>query len=523
MDIGTAKPTAGRAGRGAAPPDRPRRPVATSSRSPSSSAPTTRRSTTIDGRGRRALLVGGTGLYHRAVIDDLDLPGEWPAICAPSSRPRPTRSGAARPPRRARPRAAAARWSRRTAPGRAGARGVRGQRAAVQLVRARARRLPADRRSRRSGCAGRAGARRRGSSSRVHAMMDAGLLDEVAPARRAAGLSRTAAQALGYKELLDHLDGRCSLDEAVELIVTRTRQFAVRQERWFRRDPRVRWIDVDARPGRRAAPDRARRARRDCVMTTLTLTKHHGLGNDFLVAFRPAAARGRPAGARPAGCATGDAASAPTDCWSARPSRRLRRADGAVQRRRQPGRDERQRHPLLRPGARRAPRRPRRRSGSSPTPATGVVDAQGHRRARHDPRQRSTWARSSRSPSPTAGTRSAVIPIGPSPTSASATRTASSASTTSASSISLALGRKVPHVNLEIVEAGPSTSTRSRMRVHERGAGITEACGTGACAAAFAAAPLGTGDAARRETRGAHGRRSCHSDARRPDDPGGSR
>ena len=75
-------------------------------------------------------------------------------------------------------------------------------------------------------------------------MMAAGLLDEVV--RLAAhGLSPTARQALGYKELLDHLDGLVSLDEAVGAIVTRTRRFAIRQERWFRRDPRVRWIDID--------------------------------------------------------------------------------------------------------------------------------------------------------------------------------------------------------------------------------------------------------------------------------------
>ncbi|HMK10964.1 MAG TPA: tRNA (adenosine(37)-N6)-dimethylallyltransferase MiaA, partial [Acidimicrobiales bacterium] len=58
-------------------------------------------------------------------------------------------------------------------------------------------------------------------------------------------LSRTAGQALGYRELLAHLRGDIGLDEAVELAITRTRQFAVRQERWFRRDPRIVWIDVD--------------------------------------------------------------------------------------------------------------------------------------------------------------------------------------------------------------------------------------------------------------------------------------
>jgi len=54
----------------------------------------------------------------------------------------------------------------------------------------------------------------------------------------------------------------------------------------------------------------------------------------------------------------------------------------------------------------------------------------------------------------------------------------------------LELGRKVPGTNLEIIEPGPD-STSITMRVHERGAGITEACGTGACASAWAAATWG--------------------------------
>ena len=49
-----------------------------------------------------------------------------------------------------------------------------------------------------------------------------------------------------------------------------------------------------------------------------------------------------------------------------------------------------------------------------------------------------------------------------------------------------ALGARVPEVNLEVIEAGPEPDAIT-MRVHERGAGVTEACGTGACAAAFAA------------------------------------
>lgn len=52
------------------------------------------------------------------------------------------------------------------------------------------------------------------------------------------------------------------------------------------------------------------------------------------------------------------------------------------------------------------------------------------------------------------------------------------------------LGSQIPHVNLEIVEPGPEPNAIT-MRVHERGAGITQACGTGACAAAFAARSWG--------------------------------
>ena len=58
----------------------------------------------------------------------------------------------------------------------------------------------------------------------------------------------------------------------------------------------------------------------------------------------------------------------------------------------------------------------------------------------------------------------------------------------------LALGEKVPEINLELVEPGPEPHAIT-MRVHERGAGITEACGTGACASAWAASSWGLVDA----------------------------
>jgi tRNA dimethylallyltransferase len=90
-------------------------------------------------------------------------------------------------------------------------------------------------------------------SDRVHRMIDDGLVGEVESLARAP-MSRTARQALGYKELFDHLDGACTLGAAINTIITRTRQFAVRQERWFRRDPRIRWIDIDDDPVATALP-----------------------------------------------------------------------------------------------------------------------------------------------------------------------------------------------------------------------------------------------------------------------------
>lgn len=72
-------------------------------------------------------------------------------------------------------------------------------------------------------------------NTRVDRMMEAGLLDEVRTLLAAPQpISRTARQALGYKELIDHLEGRCSLSDAAQAIKTRTRQFAKRQCTWFR-------------------------------------------------------------------------------------------------------------------------------------------------------------------------------------------------------------------------------------------------------------------------------------------------
>ncbi len=80
--------------------------------------------------------------------------------------------------------------------------------------------------------------------ARYDAQMEAGFLDEVASLPK--DLSRTAAQALGYRELLDHLAGNSTLEEAVEVAKARTKKFARRQQRWFRRDRRIQWFSAVA-------------------------------------------------------------------------------------------------------------------------------------------------------------------------------------------------------------------------------------------------------------------------------------
>ena len=82
-------------------------------------------------------------------------------------------------------------------------------------------------------------------ATRVVAMMKAGFLDEVSRLR-AEGLAdtRTAARALGYQHLLRHLAGDCDLPTAVSETVSATRRFARRQESWFGRDRRIVWLDA---------------------------------------------------------------------------------------------------------------------------------------------------------------------------------------------------------------------------------------------------------------------------------------
>lgn len=83
-------------------------------------------------------------------------------------------------------------------------------------------------------------------SVRVDQMLQEGLVDEV-EGLAAAGFrdTLTAMQAIGYKEIVDYLEGSCTLPEATEEIKKRTRRYAKRQLSWFKRDGRVKWLDLD--------------------------------------------------------------------------------------------------------------------------------------------------------------------------------------------------------------------------------------------------------------------------------------
>lgn len=84
-------------------------------------------------------------------------------------------------------------------------------------------------------------------NARVKAMMQEGLLEEVRTLHAAGKLGTQAREALGYKQLIDHLEGRSTLDDAVEQIKIRSRRYAKQQRTWLRRfrqfQPSV-WIDA---------------------------------------------------------------------------------------------------------------------------------------------------------------------------------------------------------------------------------------------------------------------------------------
>jgi tRNA dimethylallyltransferase len=208
----------------------------------------------IGGRGHHALLVGGTGLYHRAVIDHLEIPGQFPPV-ATELRGQLERGDVTVESLHARlveldPVAAA----------RMEANNERRVVRALEVTLGSGRPFssfgpglgvyPEDAMTQVGLSVDWAVLDER-VALRFETWMDEGFLDEVrALAARPAGLSRTARQALGYRELLRHVEEGCALDDMVAEAVTRTRQFARRQARWFRRDPRITWSEGPDEAGR---------------------------------------------------------------------------------------------------------------------------------------------------------------------------------------------------------------------------------------------------------------------------------
>ena len=197
-------------------------------------------------RGSRALLVGGSGLYFRAVVDELEFPGTDPATRRVLEReaalvgvePLHERLSSFDP-------AAAERIEpsnvRRT---------VRALEVAAVTGRPFSEHAKAwerfdPTRVRAAGVAVEPSVMRARIERRVLAMLDAGFLGEVkALVDRGLRGWLTSSRAIGYAEMARHLAGDLSLNEAIAGTVKRTRALARRQLAWFRRDPRIRWFEA---------------------------------------------------------------------------------------------------------------------------------------------------------------------------------------------------------------------------------------------------------------------------------------
>ncbi|CAB4891425.1 unannotated protein [freshwater metagenome] len=201
----------------------------------------------IETDGGRAILVGGTGLYLQALVDNLELPGRFPEVAA-SLEAEPNTAALYQELAELDPDAVL-----KIEPN-----NRRRILRALEVTLGSGRRfsefgpgldsfpdtpfLLAGLRVERPVLSDRI-------AQRYEQQMRQGFLGEVqALAANPQGISRTAAQALGYRELLSHLAGESTEEEAVSTAVDRTRQFAIRQIRWFRRDPRITWFDHSGDP-----------------------------------------------------------------------------------------------------------------------------------------------------------------------------------------------------------------------------------------------------------------------------------
>jgi tRNA dimethylallyltransferase len=196
----------------------------------------------IDSRGHRALYVGGTGLYGRVVLDEFEVPGRYPEVRASlEARATGDLAGLYRELQDLDALAA----SRMEATNER------------RIVRA----LEVTIGSGRAFSSFGDGLRTYGSGGvvqialdvpldvlderierRFRRWMDEGLVEEVDALRATpGGLARTARQALGYREILAHLEDGADLEECVLRAITQSRRLARRQRSWFRRDPRIEW------------------------------------------------------------------------------------------------------------------------------------------------------------------------------------------------------------------------------------------------------------------------------------------
>ena len=196
----------------------------------------------IHARGRRAILVGGSGLYVRAALDVLEFPGTERAV---RTRLEAEAERLGPEPLRARLREVDPVSAERLSDLR---RVIRALEVHEITGRPFSSFMPERRYAAPAVQIGldleRAALHAR-LAARVHRMVDAGLAAEV---ERLAGVGlregRTASRALGYGQFLRVLDGESTVEQAAEETIVATRQFARRQLTWFRADPRVHWLDA---------------------------------------------------------------------------------------------------------------------------------------------------------------------------------------------------------------------------------------------------------------------------------------
>jgi tRNA dimethylallyltransferase len=209
-------------------------------------------------RDKRALLVGGSGLYFEAVVFDM----RFPPGTADDELGRRLRSWAGRDPEGVRRRLA------EVDPVFASSDGFANLRRAVRALEVFERTgIPFSSFQQKRGERGLfyeyAGvvldaprqALYRAIDSRVDEMFSCGLLEEVRGLAGIGDISPTARQALGYKEVLDHLDMGIPLEETISNIKRRSRNYAKRQLTWFRRIPGLRWFELKETE-LQACPDR---------------------------------------------------------------------------------------------------------------------------------------------------------------------------------------------------------------------------------------------------------------------------